>query len=497
VLDAEAGRIDAAAARFVRASESDPLDGMASYLLGVARLTQGRLEEAVTLGYEAVKRFGTESLGYGLVGRAEMRLGRVEAAQAAFQSALASLATNRRLEDQLLAATYAVGDHQAARASASEILARGTTRLLPRAVLSLIGDTPLATFAAEARDLVGEDEFTLLELALFFADLGMYEEATRLLAASTVDGLAEREQRPLPRYYLAYFHDLLGNPGVAERYRARAAEMDVDYAFPSRPEAIPVLRAAIDKNARDGHARLLLGNLYAGLGRLDEAVEQWRMAVTVDPALSVAYRNLGIHAWRGRRDLDAGAQHLEQALEARPSDQTLYRDLAMIEVARGRLSVAIELLETMPLERPRRGDVTLLLARTYVDARQYESALRLLASTSFSNREGSTSTRSVFVQAHLERGRERLELGDLDLALDDFRASLTYPENLNVGRPALPQEAEGRYWEGRALQALGRLDEASAAWRRCAAGDPGGERQNQFIQRCREEVAAVAPPPGG
>lgn len=494
VLDAEAGRIDAAAARFLRATESDPFDGMASYLLGVARLRQERLEEAVTLGYAAVKRFGTQALGYGLVGRAEMRLGNYGAARTAFSAGLGADATDRRLKEQLLAATYKVSDYDAVRARASEILSRGSTRLVPRAMLALIGDVPIPTFVSTSRQLIGEDEFEFIELGLFFADLGLYEEATRLLAAATVDTVPASEQRPLPRYFLAYFHDALGNHGVADRYRARAARMVADDVFPSRPETIPILRAAIEHNAQDGRAHLYLGNLYAGLQRLDEAVEQWTAAVTIDPTLSVAHRNLGIHAWKVRRDLDAGAEHLEQAIAARPNDQTLYRDLAQIEVARGRLSAAIKLLETMPLERPRRGDTTLLLAQTYVDARQYDAALRLLASSSFSNREGNTSTRGVFVRAHLERGRARLDAGDLELALEDFQAALTYPPNLNVGRPASPQEAEARYWEGRTLKALGRLDEATDALQTCEAGNPGGERQNEFIQRCREELAAPQPP---
>ena len=494
VLDAEAGRVDAAAARFLRATESDPLDGMASYLLGAARLTQGRLDETIVHGYRAVKRYGTESLGYDLVGRAQMRQGRYDAARASFESGVAGHPTSVRLVEHLLVATYASGDRDAARAQARGILTPGTTRLVARAVLALVDDTSFRAFANDARHIAGEDEFTLMELALFFADLGLPDEAARLLTSTMVDGLRSHEQRPLPHYYLASLHDQMGHPAEATRHRSWAASLDADYVFPSRPELVGVLRAAIDREPTDGRARLYLGNLYAGLGRLDEATEQWRAAVAATPDLSVAHRNLGMHAWKIRRDLDLAATHLERAIDARPTDQTLYRDLARVEVGRGRLSAAIERLTGMPLARPRRGDVTLLLAQTLVDARQYQAALRLLESTTFSNREGNTSTRGIFVRAHIERGMSRLEAGELDDALADFQSAATYPANLNVGRPARPQEAEAHYWAGRALRSLGRLDEAAAAWRACAAGQPGGERQNQFIQRCREELLTERPP---
>ncbi|HRI87758.1 MAG TPA: hypothetical protein PK869_05825, partial [Candidatus Hydrogenedentes bacterium] len=88
----------------------------------------------------------------------------------------------------------------------------------------------------------------------------------------------------------------------------------------------------------------------------------------------------------------------------------------------------------------------------------------------------------------IERGKLRFGEKDFADALEDFSASLTYPENLGVGRAARPAESEGLYWKGKALEALGRDEEAKAAWREGANGVESSERQTEFVNRCQEAI---------
>ena len=94
----------------------------------------------------------------------------------------------------------------------------------------------------------------------------------------------------------------------------------------------------------------------------------------------------------------------------------------------------------------------------------------------------------MFNRAHIERGQQRLEAKDFKGALEDFEAALTYPKNIGVGRSNTPREAPAQYWRGKALQALGRLDQARAAWKAGAAGPGGSGRQNEYRDRCREAL---------
>jgi tetratricopeptide (TPR) repeat protein len=206
-------------------------------------------------------------------------------------------------------------------------------------------------------------------------------------------------------------------------------------------------------------------------------------------SLSVAWRNLGLHAWAVENDLAKAERCYRKAIEARPRDQTLYRDLAEILISQGNRSAAIKLLESTPPDRLRRADVIILLAQTYLDEQRYDETIDLLESTPyFVNWEGQTLPWDLFHRARMRRGRNRFDARDFTGALKDFEAALTYPDNIGVGRSNKPREAAAQYWRGRALQSLGRLDEARAAWREGAAGAESSEEQNRHRRLCGEAL---------
>ncbi len=475
VLELETGRYDSAELRLDQAIERDPAKGMAHYLAGVAALRVGDLDKALARGYAASLRQGTGPLGLGTVGRALMRQGRVEEGRDVFRQAYSSTGQDhQRLFDALLIAMHAAGDDDDAVRMARAAIDRGSTRLVPRAILALVGEGDLS----EALEIVGEDEFAFIELALAFGELGRTREAVELLES------ARLEQRPLPLYYLAYWSP----PSRANEYLDRATSLSHDYVFPSRPETLPVLELAIERRP-DAKTYLALGNLYAGLGRISDAKVAWEQAARLDSGLSVAHRNLAMADWKLDRDLDAAAARLDEAIAARSSDQTLYRDLGRLRLEQGRPLEAVALLAGMKVHGRHRPDVTLLLARSYVEARRYDDAIELLAATTFSNREGDSGTWSLFSRAHVERGSARFEQGRHEAALRDFETALTYPTNLNVGRPAKPLEARALYWKGRALAELNRAAPARAAWTECAANSLRTEEQIRFIDECRKLLA--------
>jgi len=345
-------------------------------------------------------------------------------------------------------------------------------------------------FVREARDFVGEDEFEMLESGLVFAGAGLANEAGQLLRAACVQTVPEDQRSPLPLYYLAYFTSMQNDKARAKAYLDRAAGMHRDFVFPSRPEEVAVFEYAVKNNPEDAHAHLHLGNLYSHLDRQEQAVRHWSRAVELDSSLSVAFRNLGLHSWSVEEDLPKAEGFYRKAITARPKDQTLYRDLADILLAAKRRPDAIKTLESTPYEKIRRADIIIMLAQMYLDEHQYTDTIDLLESTPyFVNWEGQTITWDLFHKAHLERGRQRFEDEDFAGALHDFEASLTYPENIGVGRSNRPQEASAQYWRGKALLALGRLEEARSAWKEGAAGHKGSGRQNEHIELCKKALS--------
>ena len=148
-------------------------------------------------------------------------------------------------------------------------------------------------------------------------------------------------------------------------------------------------------------------------------------------------------------------------------------------------------MESTPFEKLRRADVIIMLARAYVDEQRYDDAIDLLESTPyFVNWEGQTITWDLFSKAHLQRGRKRFDDKNFAGALEDFEAALTYPENIGVGRSNKPREAPAQYWRGKALEALGRLEDARLAWEKGANGQGSSKEQSEYRELCKKALLA-------
>ncbi len=506
VLDLEAGLYDDAAEGLEQALKRNPEDGMSWYYLGVARLKQDRLDEAESCGYRVIDQLDERSLGYDLVGRALMRQGKYADAVPAFRQAMTLNPTDSRARDHWLTALHGAGEHQQLLDGVAAAHAADPLDFVTGALVALQDPSYLPGFIDEMKGTMGPYQSEMIRLSLYFDDLGLTREAFQLLDAAYARFAPAVHQityypgkppvdlrdRPLPWYVMAYYASKLNLQNEETRCLRKSQTVYGNYAFPSQPVYERILKHAIEKNPEDSRAHLYLGNLYGGLGRLDEAKAEWEAAAALPGALSVAYRNLGLYAWKKDEDLSKAERLYQQAIAAFPGDQTLYRDEANILIADKKPDEAIAVLEGMPLNRARRGDVTVLLARTYNDVHRYDDTIALLDDAFFSNWENNSLSWRVWSQAHVERGKQRMDAGDAKSALTDFEAALTYPENLGVGRPADPEEAEVLFWKGKALAALNRMDEAKATWQSGAGGHAGSDTQNEYVKRCKEALAAGA-----
>lgn len=344
-LELEAGRAGAARDLLARALARAPEDGLAHVLLAGAALRSDDLDGAEDAGFAAVRQAGTTALGWSMIGRARARRGDYDGAIEAFTSGLAAGGGDwTRLFEGILLATYGAGDAAGAAAMARRTTAAGTLRPIPHLLPALDDEEALTRAAEDARRWLGDPGFAFVEASLAFDALGLTRAAADVLDAGAVRGLADSERRPVPLYYLAWYRHRTGNDAEAARWLDVAGAIAVDGAFPSRPETLPVLEWVVRERPADARAHEALGNLYAGLGRLDEAVASWRRAAELEPRLSVARRNLAMHAWRIEGDLESAERWLREALAARPQDQTLARDLGRLLLEQQRVGEATDLL---------------------------------------------------------------------------------------------------------------------------------------------------------
>ena len=162
-----------------------------------------------------------------------------------------------------------------------------------------------------------------------------------------------------------------------------------------------------------------LGVHYVQLGRLPEALDQFRTTLTLAPDHALAAYNIGVIAMGEKRVADAIAS-FEQALRARPDYAEAHNNLGVALESAGRLEEA---------------------------ERQFRAAL---------------SVRSSHAFAHSNLGRILLGRGNVSEAIPHFRAALL----------SRPDDSDALYYLGRALVAEGHEVEAVQAWRRAIAVRP-------------------------
>ncbi len=463
VLDLKAGLYGRAAERLDAVTAADPEHGLARFLQGVARLGLGDDEGALDAAYLATKLGGVELPAWRLAGRVRMKQGSPHLAAAAFARGQSAL---------LPVAWLAAGDTAEALRLADEMIARGTVDLIPWAVRLHAGEEAAQSMVA----LAGEPEFAFTELLVTLAGLGLPE-----MALDVLDALREHggfDPGPVLAFHAASWSD---SPAGWDQMALTAP---LDYAFPSRPESLPVLEAAAERMPGSATPRLLMGHLLAGLGRYDEAIPAWEAATEWDPLFSTAHRALAMTHWKLKERPAAAESRFRAALAARPADQTLARDFARFLLEHDRPAEAIPLLADIPPEA-RRHDATIELARALNATGRFADTIAMLAETEVSFREGDATVWRLFSRAGIALGEEALASGDPETALAHFEQALTYPENLGVGRSHRPTEARAQWHRAEALRALGRNAEAEEALAACAANHPLDDEQAHYIALCQ------------
>jgi pentatricopeptide repeat protein len=101
-------------------------------------------------------------------------------------------------------------------------------------------------------------------------------------------------------------------------------------------------------------ARYNLGLLYARLGQLPQAVQQYQKAIQIDPEFADAYAALAwIFAREGVR-LDEGLELAGKALRLSPDNNWSWDVLAEVHISRGEMDKAREIFQRMIQQEPGR-----------------------------------------------------------------------------------------------------------------------------------------------
>jgi tetratricopeptide (TPR) repeat protein len=488
ILDFESGLYEVAEKKLVKALKQIPNDdGLAWYFLGLTQLKRNDVQAATASGFKASRCLGTVARGYDLVGRSYMLEERFDEAENYFHKANTSDLNDPLIYHHYLLAMYAGGMKDTALQLAVERIKAYPTELTPRFLLAISNKEEQSI--EKIRAFLGEDDFEILETSLVFSQLGLVNEAIQVLEIGCINNIPMEDQNHLIQYQLGYLYHLKGDQKSSSSYLKKASGNYQDFILASRPALEETLMHALTVNPKDAVASYHLGNLYANFGRLEEAAGYWETSVSSESSMSIPWRNLGLYYWVVKNDHNKSETSYRNAIEARPYDQTLYRDLAKVLVDDNRRIEAIRLLEEMKYQGVKRSDIVIDLAQYYLDEGRYDDCIKLLTEVPyFVNWEGSSITWNIFNMANVEKGISLFEKEDYDSALESFNNALTFPENLGVGQSLRTEEAMAWFWKGKTLIAMGKDEEALKAWKAGSSSLKGSERQNQYIERCAELI---------
>jgi peroxiredoxin/mono/diheme cytochrome c family protein len=171
------------------------------------------------------------------------------------------------------------------------------------------------------------------------------------------------------------------NPGLESPQALRQAPDDPDLYFSQHAEKLKAMASHlldILPSDPDNPAHYYeLGTLYDELGRLDEAAEQYRLALERDPGHADAHYKLGLVYQRQDRPEEAAAE-LEAALQNGARQRGIHYHLGVALARLNRPESAVAQLELALTADPNNAPARLRLGHLYGELKMYDRAVREL-----------------------------------------------------------------------------------------------------------------------
>jgi len=356
----------------------------------------------------------------------------------------------------------------------------------------LSGDTISINGLKKLLPEMGNVPQTILELAVSYGDMGAYSDAISLLKAYIVE---EKGASPMALYYLGYYKDRNGDSD-ALHYFSLASRQEGEYCFPFRIEELDILNKAIERNSNDAYAQCYIGNLYYFLDQKDKGIQHWEQAIRLKPQYSEALRNLGF-AYGIKNELATAINYYEKAIRANSGDPLYFYELDVLydkiqKPAKERLAFLEKYSKTVE----KRDDATAQKVKLYIETGKYEQALQILQTRHFHVWEGGGDIHSVFVDACLLSGLQKMRNHNYSEALKDFETGSTYPDNLEVGESTSGgRNPEVYYMMGLAYESMGKTSEADSCFEKVTnysieKNSPLSYYQAMAYRKRNEEVEA-------
>ncbi len=288
-----------------------------------------------------------------------------------------------------------------------------------------------------------------LEMAVFYASLGLNDEARQLLELAP--------DHPVVQLWRAWL-ERGSRPEESRRLLTGALAADAQLVFPFREETIPVLEWARAEAAVGGletwKADWYLGLVLGGLGRTDEALELFRGCGDVSFA--------PLHLTVGYLDPAEALSRFRRACELEPDSWQNVHHLVTRLLAEGGLDEALAVTEKAAAEFPGKAVLTMDRARVLFRNGGFAATIGLLDALEMLPYEGGWEAQNLWMRSHVRLALEEMASGRYRDAIDHLEAGKAYPENLGTGAPYEPDTRLQDYLIAVCWERVGRRGRAEA-----------------------------------
>jgi len=448
---------------------------MTRYYRALTLFKLGKEDDAISDLWFAKRRRGYDHLASYILGEINCQKGNWTQAEKFLRESLEDNPEDFRTRGSLVMVLRKQNKLNEAREILKELLFDNPIDLLANAENFLLNKNEQSE--SRIKQLLNRSFHDYLELSTIYGNAGLYREALTFLDLYDVDNLREnpifkksrKEANPLIFYYKGYYYNLNGDKSKALKAYNKGFECSPDYVFPVQLESFDVLNSVIRNNPGDWKAHYYLGNLLTAKFRWEEGLRSYLKAIEIDGRFSVLHRNIGQILWEKKGDIKGAIKEYEKAINVNADDYHLYVDLDHLYSTMGFNQERVKLLERAPEEVRDNFNVILQEAILNVHLENYTKAIQILKNNKFHPWEAWTDAHDAWVLANIGKGLSLINRGDYQQALEYFRASIEYPENLGTGAPSpsdpISHSPRAHYLMGLCYKELGDKVNANKLWK--------------------------------
>lgn len=428
----------------------NPYDGEVFFNLGKSLEMQGKDDLAFDAYYKAIWSDAWRSQGYLKLAQISSRKHNYDEALEYAQQAMWAGYKNFSARAAVTLLKSICGNKQDAIKTAQETLAFDPMDFTAAYEMELMA--PSAENAARCDGLFGSNPHNTITLAQTYIALGIYEKAVSVLR----EYISKNGQRyAMVQYYLAYCLQKSGDVSAAEEWKT-AQNCSPDYCFPNMLEDYIVLKNAVEHNPADAKAYYYTGCFLYDKKRYSDAKDAWEKSCELDGSFPTVYRNLALYYANKQGDFDAAKKLLETAFELDETDARIFYELCELYKKLGYSYVKqLEIMESHMELIEFRDDLSVSYATALNGAGEHSKALDFILNHSFHPWEGGEGkVPAQHVEARLGIARDLISKGEYQQAADHLEQALIYYPNFGEGKLSGAQENNIYYTLGLAYEKI-------------------------------------------